>query len=186
LGQPEHEYNRVPGINLRIIGLLVFPLVAGLMMAAKAVIVIVYGQKFAGGWPVVSWMAFAVGIGALITSLGQVLLSRAKMWLFFGVNLLGAVVFIALAYLVVDRWGGCRPGYCICYLQRGTNCSHDGNAEFCSQGVGQRAGGQIAGVDDDPVRWGGRVRGCGPHDGWIGLVRAGRPSGSGRCSHVRF
>jgi len=98
-------FHRVVSMSVRLNVLLVCPVSVFLVVAAKGVLYLVYGQGFVEGHHVLGLMAWAIGFQAISTSVIQAMIGRAKMWLFFLVNLISSLVLILSAWLFVGRWG---------------------------------------------------------------------------------
>jgi O-antigen/teichoic acid export membrane protein len=84
-------------------GLALVPAIVMLLIAAP--IMSLYGESFQSGWPILMILALAAVPEALNAILGHPLIVAGAMWQRFAFDMLLAVVFICMAFLLIPRWG---------------------------------------------------------------------------------
>jgi O-antigen/teichoic acid export membrane protein len=84
-------------------GLALIPALAMILLAAP--IMALYGESFRTGWPILMILALAAVPEAMNSILGHPLIVAGAMWQRFAFDMLLAVVFMSMAFLLIPRWG---------------------------------------------------------------------------------
>jgi O-antigen/teichoic acid export membrane protein len=71
-----------------------------------------YGKNFVNGYPVLLGLSCAAGIIALVGPLGTALAAIGRNWIGLAINLIWAIVLIAVSYIAIPRGGAISYSYC--------------------------------------------------------------------------
>jgi O-antigen/teichoic acid export membrane protein len=101
-------------------GLALIPAVAVMVLAAP--MMSLYGVSFRSGWPILMILSLSALPEAINAVLGHPLVVMGAMWWRFAFDLLLAVVLVALAWVLVPRWGatGLASAYLLAFAMTST------------------------------------------------------------------
>ena len=89
----------------RVFQSMVFIVASGLILFAKAVTTILVSEEFYPSWQYIPLLVMATTFSCLVTFLGSVYMVEKKSGLTLGTTILGAVVNVALNFLLIPRYG---------------------------------------------------------------------------------
>jgi O-antigen/teichoic acid export membrane protein len=95
-----HDCGKLLGLTIRATALAVTPMVV-LGCLLSAVIMRVYGESFAAGWPTLIVTLITAGLLSVQTPVGHIITASGRMWLGFLMNTGWAIGFLCLSYLLV-------------------------------------------------------------------------------------
>jgi len=95
----EKQYNKLLKLNL-LVNCVIVTAIAGVIILLAPFILKLYGHTFTSYLPLRILVAAAI-LQTVNNVLGQVIASKAKMWLGFGVNLFWGISFLTISYIFV-------------------------------------------------------------------------------------
>ncbi len=95
-----HDCGKLLGLSLRALAWAVIPLVV-LGCLLSGVIMRVYGESFAAGWPTLVVTLITAGLVSVQTPVGHIIAASGRMWLGFLMNTGWAIGFLCLSCLLV-------------------------------------------------------------------------------------
>jgi O-antigen/teichoic acid export membrane protein len=111
--EQEARFRAILLLNIRVIWFMALPMCV-LAVAASRSLAMSFGSAYASAWPVLMALAISALFTSVVTSVGQALASKHRMWLAFLLNGIWATVLLGLAWVWAPRYGAL--GVALAYL----------------------------------------------------------------------
>ncbi len=99
------KFSLVSGLSMKFLYVLVFPMVAGVVLLAKPIIILFYGQAYLPSVAALAILIFSTGFVFLSIGLTKLIIVREKTNLIAWVAFIGALVNVGLNLYFIPRYG---------------------------------------------------------------------------------